>query len=703
MVITYFLKKYPLFRLAVPLVAGIVVGWYCSIDMLHILLLWLFSVVALLAGLRRDAPRWLFGAGAFVFMMAAGLFVEEREEAVKTPQWSGEKTVYRAQLLEKPVDGEATMKAIADVAMYAPMGLDGVREQGRVYLYFSRSSGADSLNAGSEVLVDVTMRPFVNAGNPAEFDAERYYYIKGIDGYAFVANDGWEYVGEGKLSFFMRAMRVRGSVTDMYRSLSFGDDELALLSALTLGEKRDFPKELKESYSVAGASHILAISGMHLGVFYLLLMTLLPLRGRGWVARLVRELLVVLLLWAFAFVAGLSPSIVRAAILFTLMSVGRCLRQDSSAVSSLSFAAIVMLLFSPHLLFDLSFQLSFSSVFAILLLVPVMQSAFRINERGTVVRYPLNMFALTVAAQLGTLPFVWYTFGVFPLYFVLTNLVVVPLAFVLMSLTVVVWALALVPPLQQAVAVLLKFVVVAMNGCVTGIASLPGASLSLPSVGAGGAFLVALLLFLLVYSVVNRRRWLLLLSGCSAVVSLVAMLVMAPSAGEVASLIIYNNSGNPLLHAVDGKRNYLVSTLSQDSARYEYVSMPYIKRERLDEPVWLSGEYADSLVSLRSGVLSFDGLRVRVVADTLWQSNIYVQPSDAVLLCRGFKGRMRELVEAFPAACYLLDGSLYSNSRQRIQRECVALGIEPVDISAVGAVMLEASGDSFTLTPLRGK
>lgn len=267
-----------------PLVAGIAVGWYCSIDMLHILLLWLFSVVALLAGLRRDAPRWLFGSGAFVFMMAAGLFVEEREEAVKTPQWSGEKTVYRAQLLEKPVDGEATMKALADVAMYAPMGLDGVREQGRVYLYFPRSSGADSLNAGSEVLVDVTMRPFVNAGNPAEFDAERYYYIKGIDGYAFVANDGLEYVGEGKLSFFMRAMRVRGSVTDMYRSLSFGDDELALLSALTLGEKRDFPKELKESYSVAGASHILAISGMHLGVFYLLLITLLPLRGRGWVA-----------------------------------------------------------------------------------------------------------------------------------------------------------------------------------------------------------------------------------------------------------------------------------------------------------------------------------------------------------------------------------------------------------------------------------
>ena len=703
MVITSFLKKYPLFRLAVPLVAGIAVGWYCSIDVLHILLLWLFSVVALLAGLRRNAPRWLFGAGAFVFMMVAGLFVEECEEASKAQQWSGEKTVYRARLLEKPADGEATMKVLADVTMYALTGMDSVREKGRVYLYFPRSAETGLLDAGSEVLVDVTMRPFVNAGNPAEFDAEKYYYIKGVDGYAFVANDGWEYVGESGRSLLMCAMSVRESVVDMYRSLSFEGDGLALLSALTLGEKRDFPKELKESYSVAGASHVLALSGMHLGVLYLLLITLFPLRGRVRELRIVRETLVVLMLWVFAFVAGLSPSIVRAAILFTLMSVGRCLQQDSSAVSSLSFAAIVMLLFSPHLLFDLSFQLSFSAVFAILLLVPVMQSAFRINERGTVVRYLLNMFALTVAAQFGTLPFVWYTFGVFPLYFILTNLVVVPLAFVLMSLTVAVWVLALVPPVQQAVAVLLKLVVLTMNGCVNCIASLPGASLPLPGIGAGGAFLVALLLFMLAYGVVNHQRRLLYLSGCCAALSFVVMLVSGSAKEREVSLIVYNNSGNPLLHAVDGKQNYLISTVPQDSARYEYVSSSYIKREKLNDPAWVNGEYDGLFIDLNDGLLSFYGLRMRLVDNALWQGNIYVEPADVVLICHGFKGRMSDLVEAFPAACYLLDGSLYSNSRQRIQRECVALGIETVDISTIGAVMLEASGDSFTLTPLRGK
>lgn len=682
--------------------AGIAAGWYCGIEVPHILFLSLLSLVMLLLGLHRDSPRRLFGAAACLFMFASGLFVEEQEELAKAPQWSAEKCRYRAQLIEEPAVGGATVKALADVESCDSSAV-GVRKIGRAYLYFPRSVEAERLHAGSEVLLDVKMRPFINAGNPAEFDVERYYYIKEVSGYAYVGRDGWEYTGEGEPSLLMRAMSARERVVDMYRSLSFEDEELALLSALTLGEKRDFPKELKESYSIAGASHILALSGMHLGVFYLLLITLLPLRGTNRMLLLVRELLVVLLLWAFAFVAGLSPSIVRAAILFTLMSVGRCLRQDSSAVSSLSFAAIVMLLFSPHLLFDLSFQLSFAAVFSVLLLVPPMQSALRVQERGAVSRYLLNLVLLTVAAQLGTLPFVWYSFGVFPVYFVLTNFVIVPLAFLLMTLAVMVWALAFVPFLQQAVAVLLKLVVAAMNGCVAWIASLPGASLALPPIGAVGACSVALLLFMLAYSLVHKRRWLLVLSGSFAVLSFALLFLTAPVKEESVSLIIYNNGKNPLLHALCGNRNYLVSTVPQLDAEYEYVSSPFVKREKLDEPVWVSEAYADSLVQLRDGLLSFDGLKVRLVDSEHWRDNIYVEPADIVILCRGFLGPMSELVEAYPSGCLVLDASLYANSRGRILRECAALGLQPVDISSVGAMKVVSEGDSFSLVPIRGK
>lgn len=682
---------------------GIVVGWYCGVDMLQISLLALFSLLAMLMGIFRGTPKWFFGIGASLFMLAVGMFVEECKEREMSTPWSSEKLSYRAQLLEQPVVKGSTVKALATITVDDTIP-SAVRGNGTVYLYFPRSVETEQLKIGSNVTLSAVLSPFRNAGNPAEFDVERYYYIEGITGFAYVGRDEWSYEGEGELSLQMRALRLRGNVVSMYKGLSFEGNELALLSALTVGERGDFPKELKESYSVAGASHILALSGMHLGVFYLLLTTLFSFWGRSRLAVALRELLIVLLLWGFAFVAGLSPSVVRAAVLFTLVSVGRSLHQDASGVSSLSFAAIVMLLFSPHLLFDVSFQLSFAAVFSILLLAPPLQHLFGLERRGWLFRYVANLLILSVVAQVGTLPFVWYYFGVFPLYFLLTNMVVVPLAFLLMSLSVIVWMLSFLPLLQWPFVVLLKFVVGFMNGCVTLIASLPGASLSLPPVGVAGACSAAFLLALLSYAMVNRRRWLMLFSLCCMISSLVVLFMGQEKSREGAYFVIYNNKKNPLLHlAASGGSNYLVSTVPQLDAEYEYSSSPYIKREKLSEPLWVNGEYCDSVFTLSDGLLQYDGLKLRMVDSDLWQENLYVHPSDIVLLCRGFLGKIEELVEAYPSSCLLLDASLYKHSRERIMRECSALGIEAIDISEVGAIMVVPSGEEFTLFPMRGK
>ena len=682
---------------------GIVVGWYCGVDMLQISLLALFSLLAMLMGMFCGTPKWFFGIGASLFMLAVGMFVEECKEQEMSAPWSNEKLSYHAQLLEQPVVKGSTVKALA--ALVADDSLStAVRGKGMVYLYFPRSVETEQLKIGSNVTLSAVLSPFRKAGNPAEFDVERYYYIEGVAGYAYGGREEWSYEGEGELSLQMRALRLRGNVVSMYKDLSFEGDELALLSALTVGERGDFPKELKENYSVAGASHILALSGMHLGVFYLLLTTLLSFWGRSRLAVALRELLIVLLLWGFAFVAGLSPSVVRAAVLFTLVSIGRSMHQDASGVSSLSFAAIVMLLFSPHLLFDVSFQLSFAAVFSILLLAPPLQHLFGLERRGWLFSYVANLLILSVVAQVGTLPFVWYYFGVFPLYFLLTNMVVVPLAFLLMSLSVIVWILSFLPFLQWPFVMLLKFVVGFMNGCVTLIASLPGASLSLPPVGVAGACSAAFLLALLSYAMVNRRGWLMLFSLCCMISSLVVLFMGQENRYDGRYLIIYNNKKNPLTHLVAGNGlNYLVSTVPQLDAEYEYSSSPFVKREKLPEPIWVNGEHCDSIFALSDGLLQFDGFKVRMVDSDVWQENLYVHPADIVLLCRGFLGRVDELVEAYPSSCLLLDASLYKRSRERILRECTALGIEAIDISESGAMMVAPSGDKFTLLPLRGK
>ena len=473
---------------------GIASAWYFRLGNVEILSLAAVSLFILLCGFSHKAPKWLFGVGASLFMLAVGAFVEHGQYEAKAPLWGSGARLYEAQLLEVPLHKGTSTKVLAHIVdVDSALSVDARRE-GVGYLYFPRSVAADSLEIGDLLRFEAELRPSANSGNPAEFDIERYHYIKGITGSAYLWGGAWEILGHGEKTLSMRALAMREKVIGKYRQLGFEEDDLSLLSALTVGEKRDFPQELKEGYTAAGASHILALSGLHLGIIYMLLTLLLPSRGRNRLFIILREAIIVVALWAFAYVAGLPASVVRAAILFTLMSLGRCLRQESSSVSSLAFAAIAMLLFSPHLLFDVSFQLSFSAVFAILLLTPHLQDALKVNGRGWLYRYVANLLILTFAAQVGTLPFVWYHFGVLPLYSLLTNILVVPLAFVLMALALLLLVTSFAVPLCGAFATALQFVTSVMNGGISFISSLPGASFALPPIGVAGAACVALLI-----------------------------------------------------------------------------------------------------------------------------------------------------------------------------------------------------------------
>lgn len=690
----------PLLKLAIPLMAGIVLGWSCNVALLYAVALFAFSVVVVSFGVMRFAPKWLFGAGVMLLMFSVGFFAESRQSADKMPEWSEGRHECHAQLVEVPAVRGTNIKVLANLFLQDD-SVQG-RTAGQVYLYFPRTVEAEQLTAGDAVSFEGYISNPKNQGNPAEFDIENYYYIKGITGTAFVPDGKWQVLPPEKKSLQTRALQLRAKVVSFYEKLGFADDRLALLSALTLGEKRDFPQELKESYSAAGASHILALSGLHLGVLYMLLTFVLPVRGRRLLYRILREMLILTALWNFAFVSGLSPSVVRAAILFTLMSLGRLAGHEVSPLSSLSFAAIVMLLFSPHLLFDVSFQLSFAAVLAILLLAPHLQELTGVYRRGPVYGYLMNLLILSVVAQLGTLPFVWYHFGVFPLYFLLTNLFVVPLSFVVILLTVVVWLLSPVALLARAVAYPLGWAVGFMNWGVGVVASLPGASFALPQLGVFGVVCVALLTIFSAISLIQKRWWLLALSSCTAVVLVAIFLCGVKNEDDGDYMVIYNNHKNPLLHLVyENGDNSLLSTIPQRDAEYEYVSMPFVKDKMLDLPEWVDWENGDTLVQYNGGSFVFGGLSVKLLDNAHWRDNENVEPFDILVLCRGFLGRISDLVDIHPASCVIVDGSLYKRSRERIKREYAKLGIDIVDISSTGAVKIVAEADGFDLIPIR--
>ena len=262
-------------------------------------------------------------------------------------------------------------------------------------------------------------------------------------------------------------MQWREGLLEHYRQVAENDEQYAVLAAMTLGDKSALTKELRNTYSVAGASHILALSGLHLGIIYMFLSMLTLGRRRQWLA----QIIVVLGIWAFALLTGLSVSVVRSASMISLYAVFSLGGRRRSPLNLLCFTAMLMLVINPMTLYDVGFQLSFLSVAAILLFMPL----FDLFKPKVVGRYPLlnwlwGLMAVSTAAQLGVTPLIAYYFGRFSTYFLLTNLIVVPAA------TLILYG-ALVVMVVPAVGTLLARVVQCLNNILNWLSQLPGASI----------------------------------------------------------------------------------------------------------------------------------------------------------------------------------------------------------------------------------
>jgi len=265
-----------------------------------------------------------------------------------------------------------------------------------------------------------------------------------------------------------RFLDYRNELLNRYKTQSVDDEQYAVLVAMTLGDKSALTKELRETYSVTGASHILALSGLHLGIIYLLLFRLTLGRRRSWLSQVV----IILSIWAFAFLTGLSTSVVRSATMISIYALFSVAGRHRSPVNILCFTAIVMLLVNPASLFDIGFQLSFSAVLAILLLMPLFESFFPEHYFAgrPLQRYIYNMVGLSVAAQIGVAPLIAYYFGRFSTYFLLTNFIVIPAA------TIILYGALLVVLVPSLAPVLLGFVGI-LNKALGWISQMPCASI----------------------------------------------------------------------------------------------------------------------------------------------------------------------------------------------------------------------------------
>lgn len=245
----------------------------------------------------------------------------------------------------------------------------------------------------------------------------------------------------------------------------------AVVAAMVLGDKHALSRETKDVYSATGASHVLALSGLHLGIIYAMLTLLFGRWRRGWLA----QALTLVAVWSYVFVVGMGASVVRSAVMLTIYSLCLVARRDKAQVNTLAFAALCLLAANPLYLWDMGFQMSF---FAVLAIAVYYRPLYRLLPlRCKAAKALWGMAVLSLSAQIGTAPLVAYYFGRFSCYFLLTNFIVVPAATAIIYGT----AAMLVNPLPSLAALLtsgLGSVVGWLNGALGCMAALPGASIS---------------------------------------------------------------------------------------------------------------------------------------------------------------------------------------------------------------------------------
>lgn len=343
---------------------------------------------------------------------------------------------------------------------------------GNLILYLSKEDFRQPFGYGDVLLIKGRPRETEGPGNPGEFDYKQYLGLRNIYHQHFLRKGEAIIVGHAPPSHFIAfAYRGRQWAEQTLSEFVKGPREQSIASALVLGVTDGLDNELLDAYSVTGSMHILAVSGLHISILYLILLWMLsPLnkipRGKWAVA-----FISLTALWLYAFVTGLSPSVLRAVGMFSFFAIARPWAKSTNVYNTLAVSALCLLIFDPFLIRSVGFQLSYLAVLGIVYIYPRILRLWEPEHRITVELWKLS--AVSIAAQIATFPLGLLYFHQFPNYFLLSNLIVVPLSFVVLVLGLIILAVALAPVVASILGAGLQMVIRFLNGVVFTIEEFP--------------------------------------------------------------------------------------------------------------------------------------------------------------------------------------------------------------------------------------
>jgi len=478
----YIWKQAPFLRLLLPFMAGILLQYYCPFPMFIAWIAIPAAILFLLLFNRRSSFlqwrfAWLNGAMIIIIFLSLGFLTGYYNDNTHRIAWYGNHIKdgrglvinIEEPLTERPKSFKtsgAVRQIIADDSV--------ITVNGSLLIYFQKDSLQQIPGYGARILVCKPLQPIKGSGNPGAFDYQRYAALQGLYHQLYLKRGDYILLDGRQTNWFDNFLfSLREKVLHALKTYIPGEKEAGMAEALLVGYKEDLDKDLVQSYSNTGVVHVIAISGMHLGLIYWLLNLLfIPFKGRkklSWV----KAVCIISGLWLFALLAGGGPSILRSAVMFTCIIIGDNLSRKASIYNSLAASAFILLCFHPGWLWDVGFQLSYIAVLSIVVFMQPVYHLMYVKNKLLDTLWKLT--AVTFAAQLLTVPLCVYHFHQFPNYFLIANMVAVPLSGLVVLGEILLCAVAAIPVAANIAGSVLHTLIYWMNGFIERLQLLPHA------------------------------------------------------------------------------------------------------------------------------------------------------------------------------------------------------------------------------------
>ncbi|WP_319502099.1 ComEC/Rec2 family competence protein [uncultured Draconibacterium sp.] len=547
----------------------------------------------------------VFGGMTFILLVLFGAITYQQYNHLPPPETKG---LMAATVLETPQEKTSTYKSLLLLhSVKSGDTLIGTRE--KVLVYFEKAEDIKQLKPGSQIIFEQSPEPIENRGNPYEFDYKKYLEKKHIFRQVYLQTGNWHLTGYGNYTPLLRAETIRDKLLKIYRDQEIGAQETEILSALTLGYKRELDRETKRVFSSAGAMHVLAVSGLHVGIIFFAFSFCFGFLQKRRIGKFIYVVLSISFLWGYALITGLSPSVLRACTMFSLIIIAGNINRRANIYNTLAASAFLLLLVNPNNLFEVGFQLSYMAVFGIVFLQPRIAGLWTIKNK--VGLFFWNLISVSIAAQIATFPLSAYYFNQFPTYFLLSNIVVIPAAMLLIPLGLGLLAFSKIPLLSTSIAFVVKWIIKGVYFLLSSIESFPHSTpdvvLHVPEL------LFVLVMLFSIFLFLNSHRAVFLKSALSFAVVLAAFILFSAYKQINRREIIVLNSQEQVTCFIYANKMYVISadTLSVDD--YNYSSVQDIKRQkRITNTIFLTSEstFNDALLFLDKGLVVFEGKKV---------------------------------------------------------------------------------------------